>query len=347
MSNVRSVSSRIEMLDEASLWIYRLDRGLSSDEKSELREWLSLSEKHRLALIKTGQVWDKAEILSKLGDLFPEQLERKANGFWKYSAIAASVAMLAISVWLVDPRLLGGEESNLSSELVVSNLESLYKTAIGEHTRVSLPDGTALALNTNTIVRVNYSDHQRLLILEQGELHVDVAHDASRPLSVLVGSQVVQAIGTAFSVELQRDSSVNLVVTEGKVLVGERKEAQIAPTAAPIVMPVSSLSVSEGHRVLLGQVDESVEYIEFEEMEVQLSWRDGNLIFRGEPLEEAVQEISRYTSAEFVFLEADLKQVKVAGLFRTGDIEGLLEVLDESFQIESQRVDQRILLSRR
>ena len=81
------------------------------------------------------------------------------------------------------------------------------------------------------------------------------------------------------------------------------------------------------------------------EIEVELSWQQGNLIFSGEPLVDAIEEISRYTSVEFVFLNEDLKQRKVAGLFEAGDIDGLLLALSDSFDIHYEKVDQKVLLS--
>ena len=347
MTNIYNISPE-GLLDEASIWISRLDRGLSDEEKVSLGQWLTESEQHRLALIKAGQVWDKAEVLSTLADLFPEPAEQQQTGSWKMPAIAASVVAIPLSLWLVTSfYYLFNPAAENSSELALSNLVSLYKTAIGELTHVNLPDGTELILNTDTTVRVNYSDHQRLLMLEQGELHVQVTHDENRPLSVLAGDQVIQAVGTAFNVELSSDQRVDLVVTEGRVLVGQRQDVvPLLVASDPIVIPVSALVVSEGERILLGRQD-TVELVEATEIEIQLSWQDGNLVFRGEPLGQAIEEISRYTSLEFVFLDENIREVQVAGLFQTGDVDGLLAALRDSFEIDSQRVGQRILLSRR
>jgi transmembrane sensor len=265
-------------------------------------------------------------------------------------AIAASLALLIFGVWLAMP-LLGPADS--SAEIASSNLEGLYKTAIGERTTVNLPDGTEVILNTNTTVRVYYSEKQRLLRLDQGELHVDVAHDETRPLSVLAGDQVVQAVGTAFNIELNGSRIVDLVVTEGKVLVADREPSTFNSASSDvIVMPSTSLAISKGQRILLGELEIESKVIapseiEDSEIEAQLSWLDGSLVFRGEPLEEAVREISRYTSVEFVFLDEDLKNLKVAGLFQTGDVDGLVLALNDNFQINAQRINQRVLLGYR
>ena len=108
-------------------------------------------------------------------------------------------------------------------------------------------------------------------------------------------------------------------------------------------------SISEGEAAILDSADAKIRKIAPEQVAVDLSWRDGNLIFQGETLEEAIDEISRYTSVEFVISwMIDIRAVRVAGLFKAGDINGLLLTLRENFQIPSQRVGtERVLLGAR
>ena len=76
------------------------------------------------------------------------------------------------------------------------NLQSgdpIHHTAVGEQSIVMLNDGSQITLNTNTKVQVP-SDQARLLELVSGELHVRVK-DPSRPLSVMAGEQIIQAVG--------------------------------------------------------------------------------------------------------------------------------------------------------
>ena len=72
---------------------------------------------------------------------------------------------------------------------------------------------------------------------------------------------------------------------------------------------------------------------------MQLSWLSGNLIFRGESLATAVTEVGRYTSVEFVIQEEALRRVRVAGLFKTGDVSGFLSSLEANFDIVYKRAD--------
>ena len=230
-----------------------------------------------------------------------------------------------------------------------NNLESVYETTVGERSSIQLPDDTLLVLNTNSRLRADYTDRQRFLVLERGEVHVDVARDEARPFIVQAGEQLIQAVGTAFNIELRSDQKIELVVTKGKVLVGAYQGPRPDPrTPKLLVLPPSSITISEGEQLTLEpfaeESVEKVEKIEPADVAVKLSWREGNLIFRGESLDDAIMEIGRYTTMEFVILDEDLKKVRVVGLFKAGDINGLLATLEQNFNITYERREEKILL---
>ena len=344
MNNIHSMPSNQHLYDQASDWIVKMDRGLSADEKIALREWLQSDTENHDILMEMTQLWDKMDAMTRLSDLFakpsvPTEASRaNSQGYRSYLAIAASTVIVAMAgLWT----LFGAVDNG-----------NYYQTAIGEQSTVMLQDGTQLILNTNTQVSVSYSDQQRLLTLKQGELHVSVAKDKYRPLSVIAGGQIVQALGTEFNVEITDDQKIELVVTEGKVKIGLVKASvqqaveKAQPKQKSLRLPVDAPIVSAGEEIMLGDPNETITEVSADDIAVKLSWQQGNLIFRGESLEEAVKEINRYTSVEFVFMSEDLKKMRVAGLFKAGDVEGLLATLRENFDIVSQRDgDGKVLLS--
>lgn len=102
--------------------------------------------------------------------------------------------------------------------------------------------------------------------------------------------------------------------------------------------------IAQAERVVLNSGEEAVEVLEPEEIEVQLSWRNGNLIFRGESLATAVAEVGRYTSVEFVIEDEELRRIRVAGLFKAGDVSGFLSSLEANFDIVYERADDATIL---
>ena len=211
-----------------------------------------------------------------------------------------------------------------------------YETAIGGLSRVVLTDGSTLVLNTETKVNVRMTEAVREITISRGEINVDVAHDPLRPLRVIANDKVFEAIGTKFNIHIDESKNIELLVTEGKVKVKVGpKPAQDNQNRSRGL--ASALIVGQGERVILDGSDREVETLVDADIEVELSWRQGNLVFRGEPLSEALGEISRYTSVEFEILDENLRAIQVAGLFKAGDVAGFLASLEANFGIQYER----------
>ena len=346
MKKIVQFRSEEDRYDEASLWVERLSEGLSAEEEAALRDWLAEDAANQVVLEKMAMLWDKMDSLSRLSALVPHPQPVKtavSTGSRKsYLAVAASL-FLGLSVlllWNVQ------QQPGSDPQIAQRPAEIVYETAIGEQQVQLLEDGTKITLNTASRVSVRYTVGARLLHLESGEVHVQVAKDQQRPLSVVAGAHVVQAIGTAFNIELREDREIELVVTEGTVRIGKQAQAMQAPLrSVEITLPGSATIITAGQELVTGEEDEAARSISVDDIKVRLSWREGNLIFKGETLAEAAGEIERYTGVEFVFVDEDLKQVRVSGFFRAGDVEGMLAVLKENFDIEFQReTDKRVLL---
>lgn len=347
MSNVYQFSSPDQRIDEASLWLYKLDRGLSVKERKDLKKWLAESKQNQQVFIEMVEMWDEMDILSNLADLFPKPIKDE-KPVWLSGAVAASFIAIVISFFFIDSSDWAKPEPQKT--IAVTYDKDLYQTTVGEQSKASLSDGTQIILNTNTLVKVSYTDKQRFLILEHGELHVDVAHDELRPLSVIAGDKILQAVGTAFNVEMKNNELIELMVTEGKVLVISRNsEANELVSAKTEMLAESSFSVSQGQKLMLGVPAEKVEIIEPGELQAKLSWQDGTLVFQGEPLSEVIKEISRYTQIEFVLKNRSIKDTKVIGLFRTGDVNGLVTTLRDNFNmtVSHNVAENKILLDKK
>ncbi len=356
MTNVVSINSEEERYDEASKWLARLDRDLTPEETRQLKAWLT-SPENRSTILNMAKLWDEMGTLSRLSSLFPQTAEHQEKAS---RPLVKRMATIAASILIIVFVGFGYSVVQLPERAYEAASASghYYQTAIGERSTITLIDGSILTLNTDSSVEVKYTEAHRLLILKKGEIYVNVAKDANRPLSVLANDQLVQAVGTEFNVEITDDQKIELFVTEGEVRVAAISakvlESELSVPLTPL--PKSSLALTAGEVLVIedagqdaknGIVENTTRQIPSEDFEVKLSWRNGNLIFRGEPLEQAVKEVGRYTSVEFIILDDSLRKVRVAGLFKAGDVDSLLSALRENFNIVSQRTDDdKVLLSR-
>lgn len=343
MSNIHQLNADANAedlrLDRASEWVAKMDRELTDDERVALATWLHGDVENMKVLFEIALMWDKMDELGRLSDIFPKtKPTSKPSPVW-IGAIAASILLfLSIGIFQFPQDI---EPNGQPSSLIA--MQNSYQTAVGESNTINLPDNSILVLNTNSFVQVRYTANERIIELQRGEINIEVAHDKSRPLSVLAGGKVIQAVGTAFNVDV-RAGSVELIVTDGKVLVVKKSaEAFMKESTESRPRVISSaLAVAKDERVMLNNKEplpQVASKVAPGEIATKLSWRTGNLIFRGESLEEAMAEISRYTDIHFELDDDEnLKKIKVAGMFKTGDVNGLLNILDQNFNVSHEKL---------
>jgi transmembrane sensor len=112
----------------------------------------------------------------------------------------------------------------------------IYRTASGERRVVTLADGSQIALDSQSEVRVRYGKNARNLVLSRGQARFDVAHDVERPFSVVAGNQKVVATGTSFNIDML-GSNLLITLIEGRVVV-------LPQTAVPTEFPAAVIADS-------------------------------------------------------------------------------------------------------
>jgi transmembrane sensor len=311
---------------EASLWVVRVDRGLTPGERGELRAWAT-TPLHKRALREMAVLWHDMSVLNSLAELFPLESARPsppvtAHRLRGLAAALAGTVVLAVAVGLYVRR----EPVSSLAEAFAPAPVQLLETPVGAIRTVALRDGSAVVLNTDTQLAVEFEPGHRDLRLERGEAHFRVAHDERVPFRVFAGGRLVQAVGTAFTVRLRADGDLDVMVTDGTV----RVEAQ--PGAAD---PAARLVSAQQLLHLDGAGRGKVHSLAPVEVDIRLAWQRGMLIFQGEPLREVLAEFDRYTTESFVLADPALGGLRVGGYFRAGDVDALLIALRENFQIAS------------
>ncbi|MBU3022354.1 FecR domain-containing protein [Aestuariibacter sp. A3R04] len=344
MSNVSKFSSKDEIHEEACLWISRIDRGLSAEEAESLQQWMAASQSHRRILFELAQLWDDLSVLNELKGLFPLKTSHKGDTLKarkilrhaRWSVAAGFILMAAAALMMVDSQWFGRNDNGYA-------LVQRVGTAIGEQKTLTLDDGSVIHLNTNSAIHISYNDVQRKIDLIKGEAHFTVAHDATRPFTVNAGANSVTAIGTAFNMQYTHDDVFELVVTEGRVLVQDKQASitreEIADVITHRTASHAARLVDAGEKAKVAGTVNDRQSLDDSAMEQDLAWQQGMIVFKGEPLEDALREIERYTAVDFEIQGDSLKQKRVAGYFKVGDISGLLFALKNSFNIEHKRLD--------
>jgi len=357
--------------EEAGKWLIRLDgdRPLSAEEQTTLRKWLQRSPLHREELDSLARLWGRMNILTELAvplgksPLSSRLGTRRENRQGLLAGMGRlGIAMAVVVIGLVTVFSLWMQPDPVGSS------NGLYVTAIGQQQQVTLADGSVVLLNTNSQIRVEYGEHYRDIYLLQGEVNFNVAKNPEQPFRVYAGSGRVQAVGTVFSVYL-KNNAVDITVSEGKVALATLSRPGIAssgrsvPSAEAQRPGVDSAVYAENLGLLsagqsisirgvvedapsdMGSLD-AIQTIDSAEMNKRLSWQQGLLIFNGDPLEQVVEEISRYTTVSIEITDPAVRAIKIGGQFPVGETDAMLEALEVNFGLRVTRLgDDHVLLA--
>lgn len=323
---------------EAAAWVARFDAGdISARDQAAFQEWLNRGALHREALAEYGGLWSEFDTLRPLTgsgeagqvsaqDSRPAVTERAIQWF----AACAAAAMIAV---VGGTMLFHPEHPQVARAENHAPAKASYETAVGGQKRITLADGSSVILNTNSRMNVDFTGTRRDVHLVRGEAFFEVVHNKARPFTVYASNYVVRDIGTAFDVHLSRAGLVEVGVTRGSVVVAPA-EGREAPGAAnnPNVL-------TAGQNIVLGRKVERTEVVSSNDMGRKLAWRQGQLIYTGQPLAEVLADVSRYSDIKIELADPGLANLPVGGAFRTDQVEAIFAALEENFGVRAEWID--------
>jgi len=307
--------------EAAALWFGRRRVGeLNPVDLEAFADWLGQADEHREAYERLERAWSGIEPIRDDPRVlaYREQALRR-NPAWR--RILAPALMAASLVLAAGGGLLAWQLGVFPDHRLQTRS---FHTGHGERTTITLPDGSQVTLNTDTVVRTQAMDGRRQVYLDQGQAYFRVAKDPLHPFVVNAAGRTVTAVGTAFDVRVDHDRfAVTLV--EGKVRVEapvpERAVAATASRAAPdLPLHVQSTEMVAGTQ--LQSTDETAWKLVSVDAARETSWTRGQLVFLRRPLGEVVDELNRYSGTQIVIDDDALARVPITGTFTPGDNEG-------------------------
>ncbi len=298
---------------------------LAAAEAAAFEAWLAASPANRDAYVAVEEFWAGAgqlEALSKFGDKRRAVLRTMDVTRTARRGAMAGLACLVLAAagaglyGLVTPKSLATQS---------------FRTAVGQQATVTLPDGSAVTLNTDTVVRTKADGERRLVYLDKGQAYFRVAKDRRHPFIVTAAGRTVTALGTAFDVRID-GGALKVVLVEGKVRVeaAEPNPPGTAPAAKSAKRPADrssgrSTEMEAGSQlVALEQADWRLTRADVTR---ETSWTRGKIVFDDEALGDVVAELNRYSERKIVIADRRLADERISGIYRPGDIEGFARAL--------------------
>jgi transmembrane sensor len=334
--------------EAAASWVLQQERGgLNEAEQLLLEAWLAQDASHAAAyddalwaLGVTARHAGAPELLAMRQSALAARGNRRRLLGWAGGLGAAAAGLIALLTFTASPEIKVMPDARVPS--VASGGDSAggrgYRTAVGERSAISLPDGSVATLDTDSQMRVAYSHEERAVHLLKGQALFQVAHGKPLPFRVYARGQQITAIGTVFNVRLE-DERVRVAIVEGVVKVSARpmlggdrrsllkevtltagEETVAAPAIAMVVRPVEARAVA--------------------------AWRGGQLIFNDVPLADAVAEVNRYTLRPIALADAAIGRYRVSGVFKSTEPEAFGRAMTEVLPVEMRQANSGELILR-
>ncbi len=316
----------IQERDEAAIaWRARKMSGeMSSSERAAFEEWLNADAENRIAF---EEIEEAAASLDSMGtELLAESFESELtqeslidrSPSRKRMAIAASVFLVVLS--------------SIAATFFLATTNSIkqtYATRIGQNEMYSLRDGSAVHLNTNTALYIEYSRRKRLVEFASGEALFNVVQNPKRPFIVKTANAEVFVTGTVFNVFTQGQETIVSVVS-GTV--------DVTAKDGPMV------TLLAGQRVSFSENKSSDGVTSFNPNE-SLAWRSGKVRFDRAPLAEAVADLNRYFARPIILDDPSLHDLSVTGEFDVNDQQTVVNALVIAFALNQTPTESAIKLT--
>lgn len=176
----------------------------------------------------------------------------------------------------------------------------------------SLPDGTTGWLNSNSGIKYNGNFNTDRQITLTGEAFFDVFKDNNSPFIVNTNEVQVTVLGTRFNIaSYENEKNVEVVLDEGRLIFND-KEMNKSYTMNPNDLVIYDKSLKNF----------STEIVQPNKY---LSWTEGKLVFRNDPLDVIARRLERWYNID---VEVNVSLTEDLRLRATFVDEGLEEVLD-------------------
>lgn len=283
----------------------------------KIRRWRQANSQHE-------QAWQQIEnVNAKIAVLAEKAEPGVAHGALTASSMSASVsrreALKTLSLLLV----VGGAGVLTYRQQPWQNWLADYHTTTGQQQNITLDDGTAVTLNSDTAINVRYTENERRVVLVKGELYVRTAklsqrEALKRPFIVEVPQGELRPLGTRFSARVLGDNC-RVAVYQGRV------QVQAAEQVQPVI-------IDSGQSMAFSKTTHSSIQAA---TEAEAAWTQGMVVASDMHLRDFLNELSRHRNG-LIQCDPAVAHLKVSGTYPINKVDAVLQALPQSLPIKVQ-----------
>ena len=311
--------------DAAVDWLMRRAGGpLSATEAADFEVWLAEAPENRQAYDEVEWIWaaaGAAEGQPRIEARRRSVLRSIDRAHPARRAIAAALVAAVLGVGGLGVHVLTGPKPLATQS---------FRTAVGQQATVTLPDGSVVTLNTDTVVRTRSDADKRLVYLDKGQAFFKVAKDRRHPFVVNAAGRTVTALGTAFDVRVE-GGALKVVLVEGKVRVESVHPAGEARRAGGQASALAGAPIQQATEMSAGSQLVAPDDADWRLTRVNVtretSWLHRQIVFDDQTLGDIVDEMNRYTERKMIIDDPVLARRRLSGIYTVGDLAAFSEAL--------------------
>jgi transmembrane sensor len=253
------------------------------------------------------------------------------------SVAASIIAVLFLSWTLYHKRSIASRPSR-----TIPGEEVLAKA--GTRTRLVLPDGTQVWLNSNSKLRYSneFNTESREVGLE-GEAYFDVTKDMQRPFIVHTSSLDIKVLGTSFTIKsYPQDETIEATLLKGTIEVSRKDN----PNTARVILKPNEKLVFNKLIVPSGRTNLSPDRINIrtpsappdiavnsirkdipDSDKVETAWMYNRLVFKGDSFKELAEKMERWYNVRIAIRDSSLNNCHFGGAFAGETVEEAFKAL--------------------
>jgi transmembrane sensor len=214
-----------------------------------------------------------------------------------------------------------------------STAEMVVSTNTGEKASVILPDGTKVALNSDSRLKYTPASYRNERNVKfSGEAYFQVAKDKRHPFVISANNLSVKVLGTTFNLSVRpNDATAELALKTGKVLFSSLQMGNSA-----VILP--------NHKVTMNQHTGKLNVSTIEPDEIS-PWMRNEMVFRNAKISQVLRSIETNYGVK-IHINAKDSNDLFTGTLASNDLKGVLEVLELSYHLKASQKGNDIFVSK-
>lgn len=306
------------------------DNQLSDEEKMAVEKWAATSSDNQKLIEKMYFTLEVTKRLKVMNNVNTDQAyarfklklrrQKRSLGFSWLLGFQKIAAVLFIPLLILVGYLYMQRDGDGKLQMVEIN------TNPGVISTFDLPDGSKVWLNAGSSIKYSSETNADQRIVElNGEGYFEVVKNAQKPFIVKVGDNYsVEVLGTSFNVcGYADDEFIETTLIEGAVKLNMILENNL-PKSYNLKPNQKAEYHKEGKVVTISNVSP----------ESDIDWKNGEIIFRQEPMNKVLKTLSRHYNVKFDVQDPDIYNALITATFSDDQLPQIMEYLKIASGIE-------------